>query len=176
MPQNENIMKYETTLPRNFNGIFEFTNWSDEEFVGVWNKVEYRFPAKARSPMIIPEHSPLEIQHIRKKFAKDLAEREFFKSKKYEKIRSPEGELGNRTMSGIHTANTYSLDDLKDGIQRCLEPLQIKDAKIGIAPSRDLSKELKTDENGDLVSGAVGNDKDLEKLARGELRPSLDRR
>jgi len=66
-------MKYETTLPEDFDGVFRFNNWSNADFVGGWGGKKYIFAAETTSPMVIPEHSPLEIQYIRKKFAKDLA-------------------------------------------------------------------------------------------------------
>lgn len=153
--EKENIMKYESVLPQDFDGVFRFTNWSEDEFVGVWGKKEYHFPPLATSPMIIPEHSPLEIQHIRKKFAKDLAEKEFFKSEKYEQLRSPEGTLGNRTMSGIQTASTYTLTDLADGIQKCLKPLEVKRAFISDVSQVSLESKLSRDEEGNLNSAAV---------------------
>ncbi len=151
----ENIMKFESTLPEDFNGVFSFTNWSDSEFVGVWGKKEYHFAPNSTSPMVIPEHSPLDIQHIRKKFAKDLAEREYFKSEKYELSRKPEGELGNRTMSGIHTASTYTLTDLAAGIQRCLEPLEVKKAFIQKAEEVEMEDKLTKDEEGNLNTMAL---------------------
>ena len=83
MQDDKSIMKYETVLPPDFDGVFRFTNWTKEDFVGIWGSKEYHLPALSTSPMVIPDHSPLEIQHIRKKFAKDLAEREFYKSAKY---------------------------------------------------------------------------------------------
>jgi len=168
--QTENLMKYETTLPEEFSGVFYFTNWSDTEFVGVWNKKEYHFKANATSPMIIPEHSPLEIQHIRKKFAKDLAEREFFKGNKYEQYRSPEGTLGNRTMSGIHTASTYNLDDLAEGIQKCLKPLEVKRAFVADVKEIPLEDKLSRNEDNEISTGAVKTDKDLENLAKGNIQ------
>lgn len=154
MPE-ENIMKYEHVLPADFDGVFKFTNWSDKEFVGVWNKKEYHYAANTTSPMIIPEHSPLEIQHIRKKFAKDLAEREFFRGSRYEILRKPEGELGNRTMSGIHTASAYTLDDLKEGIQACLRPLEVKRATVGEVKEQPMEEKLSRNEEGSLNTVAV---------------------
>lgn len=148
-------MKYETTLPRDFDGVFRFTNWSDTEFVGVWNKKEYHYPPQATSPMIIPDHSPIEIQHIRKKFAKDLAEREFFKGVKYQKIRAAEGDLGNRTMSGIHQAGAYTLDDLKEGIQACLMPLEVKAAVVVEQATSPMETKLSRNDDGELNTVAV---------------------
>lgn len=151
----ESIMKYETVLPENFDGVFRFTNWTDEEFVGKWGNKEYHFAPNATSPMIIPEHSPLEIQHIRKKFAKDLSEREFYKSKKYEIFRKPEGTLGNRTMSGIHTASTYTIDDLAEGIQKCLTPLEMKKAFVQNVETIPLEQKLSKDDDGNINTQAI---------------------
>ena len=167
--QEDNLMKFENTLPEDFDGVFRFTNWSGEEFVGIWGNKEYHFPPQATSPMLIPDQSPLEIQFIRKKFAKDLAEREFFKGQNYEHLRAPEGTMGNRTMSGIHTASTYTLDDLKEGIQKCLNPLEVKKAFVQTRQSEDLEEKLSKDANGDLNTGAIKDSKDLEKLAKGTL-------
>lgn len=164
MPQ-DNVMKYETTLPEDFDGVFKFTNPSDSEFIGVWAKKEYHFAPQSTSPLIIPEHSPLQIQHIRKKFAKDLAEREYFKSEHYEKLRKPEGELGNRTMSGIHTANPYSLDDLTPYIQQCLKPLEIKRAFVEAVKDMPMEDKLSKDEDGDLRTVAVDKKTSLRQRA-----------
>lgn len=161
----EDIMKYEPTLPADFDGVFRFTNWSDTEFVGVWNKKEYHFPPQSTSPMVIPEHSPLEIQHIRKKFAKDLAEREFFKGVVYEKIRAPEGELGNRTMSGIHQAGVYSLDHLKEGIQACLRPLEVVRATVAPVQEVPLEAKLTRNDDGELNTVAVDKKASLRERA-----------
>jgi len=151
----ENVMKYEPILPEDFNGTFMFTNWTNEEFVGKWGNKEYHFAANSTSPMIIPEHSPLEIQSIRKKFAKDLAEIEFFRGKKYETLRSPEGKGGNRTMSGIHTASTYSLDELTEGIQRCLVPLETKRAYVKQSDRVKMEDKMSRDDSGKLNSDVI---------------------
>ncbi len=163
MPE-ENIMKYETTLPVDFDGVFKFTNWSDSEFIGTWNKKQYHYAANATSPMIIPEHSPLEIQHIRKKFAKDLAEREFFKGTRYEAMRAPEGSMGNRTMSGIHTAAAYTMDDLKEGIQACLKPLEIRRAEVTNVIETPMEDKLTKNEEG--TPNTVALDKKASLRAR----------
>lgn len=165
-------MKYERVLPENFNGVFYFTNWSDEDFAGKWGGKEYWYPAGKTSPMIIPEHSPIEIQNIRKKFAKDLAEREFFRTKSYEGLRSQEGTPNNRTMSGIHQAATYSIETLTPFIQRALEPLPIESAKVTRQSRVELVEKLSTNEDGELNSSVVNKDKDLESLAKGQITKS----
>jgi hypothetical protein len=161
----DSIMKFETTLPEDFTGVFTFTNWTDEDFTGVWGKKEYLFPANSSSPMIIPEHSPLEIQHIRKKFAKDLAEREFFKSKKYEAFRAPEGTLGNRSLNSIHMANSYSIDDLVGNIQKCLVSLPVKKASVSVATGTPLEDKLSRDEEGNINTRVVSKNESLREKA-----------
>jgi len=162
----EDIMKFETTLPEDFNGTFMFTNWSESEFVGKWNSKEYHFPALATSPMIILEHSPLEIQHIRKKFAKDLAEREFFKGNQYEKFMGQERTAeGVAKLNGIHQAATYTLDHLKEGIQACLKPLARKKATITEAKSVDVEAKLTRNEEGTLNTVPVKNNTSLKERA-----------
>jgi len=169
MQDAKDVMKMETILPEDFDGVFKFTNYSDEEFIGVWGKKQYAFPPNATSPMIIPEHSPLEVQNIRKKFAKELAEREFFKSSKYEHLRSPEGTLGNRTMSGIQTANTYTLDDLAPFIQAALRPLEVKMAKVTLKKEAPLEDKLSRDDDGDLRTKPVDQKESLTaKAQKGE--------
>jgi len=168
MPNDNNIMKYETVLPEGFDGVFRFTNYSDEEFVGKWSGKEYRYPANKTSPMIIPEHSPLEIQNIRKKFAKDLAEREFFKSNGYDTLRSQEGTPGNRNMNSIHQAGTYSLESLTPFIQKALLPLETGKVVVTKQSSIRLEEKLSKNADGELNTGAVKNDKDLEALAKGK--------
>ncbi len=169
MPQENNIMKYETVLPEDFDGVFRFTNWTDEEFVGVWGGKQYHYPANKTSPMIIPEHSPLEIQNIRKKFAKDLAEREFFKSKGYDVLRGQEGTPGNRVMNSIHQAGTYSMDTLTPFIQKALIPLEVGKVVVTRPSTIRLEEKLTKNPEGELNSGAVKSDRDLEVLAKGKM-------
>ena len=141
-------MKYETVLPEDFDGVFRFTNWSDEDFIGVWNSVAYKFPANSTSPMVMP-YSPLEIQHIRKKFAKDLAEKVYFKSSEYEKIRLVEGPRDGMTMqprlNSIHQATSYSLGNLAPYIQKALEPLAIAKAEAHAISKPKIEESLSRD-------------------------------
>ena len=155
MQDDKSIMKYESVLPENFDGTFRFTNWSGEDFVGTWNKKEYLFPAGTTVPMMIPEHSPLEIQHIRKKFAKDLAEREFYKSKGYKVLSDQEGKPGERRFNSIHQAATYNLSDLESYIKKGLEPLQ--EAKLSSKPAAvtPVEEKLHRNDDGSLSSEAI---------------------
>ena len=164
-PTTEEIMKYEPILPEDFDGVFRFSNFSDEDFMAEWNKKEYLFPAQATVPMVMPEHSPIEIQHIRKHFAKKLAEREFFKGESYQDKVKPEGTSGNRTMSGIHQASTYNLDELAPLIQRCLLPL--KDGKLTSKPakSRSIEEKLSRNDDGALNTEAIDGKSSLKAKA-----------
>ena len=169
MNDEKTIMRVETVLPENFDGTFYFTNWSDENFVGKWGGKEYHYPAQTSSKMVLPEHSPLEIQQIRKKFAKDLAEREFYKSSGYDVLRGQEGTPGNRVMNSIHQAATYSMDDLTPFIQKCLEPLTVAQATVKQTEGIRLEEKLSKNEDNELNSAVVRSDKDLEGLAKGTL-------
>ncbi len=161
----KNIMGFEPVLPPDFDGVFRFSNPFDEDFIGVWNKKEYLFPAGTMTPMIIPEHSPLEIQHIRKKFAKDLAEQEFYKSKGYKTLRGQEGKPGNRNLNSIHQAAAYTLDDLVPYIQMCLKPLkqgQILSKPLKTTPMED---KLTRNDDGQLNSEAIDSKTSLKQKA-----------
>jgi hypothetical protein len=169
MHDDNSIMKVDSVLPEDFDGVFRFTNWSEEDFIGVWGKKEYRFPAKSTSPMIIPDHSPIEIQQIRKKFAKDLAEREFYKTDHYEKLRRREGErvdgMIQPVLNSFRGANEYSLDTLAPFIQRALEPLPMKKAEVTEAHIAPIEDTLSRNEDGELNTTAVDKKTSLREKA-----------
>jgi hypothetical protein len=157
MFDDKSIMKYETTLPEDFTGVFYFTNWTDEEFTGAWGGKKYVYPAQATSPMIIPEHSPLEVQYIRKKFAKDLAEKAFYNSTSYNKLMTQERNPdGSPRLNGLHSAGTYSIDQLAPFIQRCLEPLPISKALVTEDKKAPVEESLSRNEDGELNTTAFG--------------------
>lgn len=153
---DKSIMKFDTVLPVDFDGVFRFTNWTDEDFTGKWGGKEYTYSAHHTSPMIIPDHSPLEIQSIRKKFAKDLAEREYGKSAAYAKMigqeRNPDG---TPRLNGIHSAGTYTISDLSGYIQRCLEPLPITNAVVTVTNKPQLEDTLSRNDDGELNTEAI---------------------
>lgn len=154
----EDIMKVEQILPQDFTGVFHFTNsWEDEDFKGVWGKKEYTFPANSTSPMIIPEHSPLEIMQIRKKFARDWAEQDFFKrSAQYKKLQSQERTPeGTAKLNSIHQAGTYTINDLVEGIQKCIKPLTIKQAFVKNVAEVPMESKLSRDDEGQLNTMAI---------------------
>jgi hypothetical protein len=106
----------ETALPKDFDGTFKFTNFTDKEFKAMWNSVEYTFPPMKTVPLIIPSATPLEVQNIRKKFAKELAIIEWYKTPKF---------IGMNAHVPGGTPALYTDKDLAPFIQRCLEPLPI---------------------------------------------------
>lgn len=157
MFDDKSIMKYETTLPEDFTGVFYFTNWTEEDFTGVWGGKKYTFPASTTSPMVIPEHSPLEVQHIRKKFAKDLAERQFYVSDGYGNlIKQERNSDGSPRLNGIHSAGTYSIDQLAPFIQKCLEPLPISKALVSKEEKAPIENNLSRNDDGELNTTAFG--------------------
>lgn len=109
-----------------------FTNPSEEDFTDKWNNIEYTFPAGKTSPMIISGEAPEAVQHIRKKFAKNLALREFFKSSRYKELSA---------MVGLGSFNEDN--ELTEYIQRCLNELPIEPAKTKVLP-RDSEKNYKS--------------------------------
>jgi hypothetical protein len=162
----KNIMSYESTLPENFDGVFRFTNWTDEDFIGKWGSKEYRFPAKTTSPMIIPNQTPLEIQQIRKKFALDLAQKVFGNTDTYQRLiaqeRNPDG---SPRLNSINQAGTYSLDELAPYIQRCLEPLPAARAEVRDAEIEPLENKLTRNDSGELNTEAIDKKLSLRERA-----------
>lgn len=164
----EDIMKVERVLPEDFTGVFYFTNtWEDKDFVGKWGNREYVYPANSTSPMVIPEHSPLEIQQIRKKFAKDWAEQDFFRNNpQYKRLmgqeRSPEG---TPLVNSFHMAGTYNLNDLAEGIQKCLTPLAIRQATVRQANFIPTEDKLTRNEDNELNTVAVDKKVSLKNRA-----------
>jgi len=145
-----------TTLPEDFDGTFRFTNPSDEDFIGKWGGKAYTYPAMRTTPMIIVDATPLEIQSIRKKFAKELAEREFFKSDKATRLTAQEKNIdGTPRFNSFQQAGTYVLDDLKDYIQKCLEPLPLAKQTVVDSPKKNIEDDLTRDEDGELNTEVV---------------------
>lgn len=118
-------MENENVLPVDFDGVFRFTNFTDSDFTGKWDNVEYTYPAEKTTPMIIPGATPEQVQHIRKKFAHELAVQEFYKSSKFRKMDAP--------VPGGRPA-LYTDSDIAPFVQRCLEPLPIAQAKTKVLP------------------------------------------
>lgn len=121
----QNAVPFNNVLPADFDGTFRFTNWTDRDFTAKWGGVEYTFPAMKTTPMVILSATPYEIQNIRKKFAKELAEREFFHSKEYNRLDAMNKDDKLRT---FHAAVAYTPNNLEVLVTKCLEPLPIAPA------------------------------------------------
>jgi hypothetical protein len=165
MNEDKNIMQYESVLPPDFNGTFTFSNPSTEDFIGIWGGKQYLFPAKSTVPLIMMEHTPIEVQHIRKKFAKDLAEREFFKSKSYKVFSDQEGKSGNRVFNSIHQAATYTLKDLEPYIQKCLVQLPVSELLTRPVEKEPLEAKLHTKDDGSPTTEAIDSKTSLRQKA-----------
>lgn len=159
MEQSSNV------LPVDFDGVFRFTNPTEEDFTGFWNKKGYTYPAMSTSLMVIMDATPLEIQNIRKKFAKELAEREFFKSAKAKEMTATERVNNAPAFGSIHSARSYSDSDLKDYIQKCLTPLPIAQATIADMPTSKVEENLSRDEEGELRTTVVDKKTSLKQKA-----------
>lgn len=162
----ENIMKRDSVLPEDFDGTFRFTNWSDEDFIGKWNSKQYIFPKGTTSPILMNDQTPLEIQYIRKKFAKDLAEREFGKSQDFAHLKKQEvnGD-GTARLNSIHQAGAWSIDQLAPYIQRCLEPLELAKAEVVAEKKAPLEDKLSRNDDGELNTQAIDTKVSLKKKA-----------
>lgn len=115
--------------PTNFdNGVFYFSNPSKEEFKALWNNIEYIFPPMSCTALLIPDHTAIQIQEIRKRFAFRWAEKQWFESKEY------------KHMVKIGRDKPSARDDsqLEPLIQMCLTPLPLKPLK-----TQKVSKKLK---------------------------------
>lgn len=163
--EKNNIMSYQSVLPEDFDGVFRFTNWSDEDFTAQWNKKEYLFPKESTSILMIPDESPLNIQQIRKRFALNLATREFYKTDQYNKLRARERNAdGTPRMTGLTGALSYSIDQLTPFIQKCLEPLPMAPLHSREIPRKKVN--LSRNDAGKIVTTAIDQNEDLEDAAR----------
>ncbi len=125
----------------NFDGVFKFTNASNEEFVALWNNKEYRFPPQSTCPLIIPGETLENIQNIRKMFALKYAKRELFKS--------PQGLKIEKEGAKHFNPATYDEAILEQYVQQCLTPLPISVVEVKELPR----KKAKSIDNGTQVIG-----------------------
>ena len=140
-----------SVLPADFDGVFRFTNYRDTEFKARWGGIEYTFPAQKTSPMIIPGATPEEVQSIRKKFAKEFAIEEFYKTPKF---------VGMNVLTPGGTPALYTDSDLAPFVQRCLEPLPVAQAKMEPIP-KDSKDNYRKDSKGRNVSRVLEKDESL---------------
>lgn len=104
----------------NFDGVFRFTNATDEDFKALWNNKEYIMPAGKTTPMIIGGETLENIQEIRKRFAYQLATREFYRGK----IKDMAGNTYSK-LAKMGNGLPPVFDDkiLEPMIESCLKPL-----------------------------------------------------
>jgi hypothetical protein len=161
------IMKVESTLPEDWNGTFYFTNWTEEEFVGRYNSKDYHFAPMTTAPMIMPDFSPIQIQQIRKKFAKDLAEKELGNTAMYKRfLKQEKNDDGSPRLSSMQKAATYSTDDLASLIQKGLTALPKSKAKITESNLPKVEDKLSKNEDGKINTRAVKNGVGFDELAK----------
>jgi len=150
----------EKVLDTDFDGVFRFSNNSDEDFKVLWNNKEYTFPAKSRSPMIILGESPENVQEIRKRFAFKWAEKEWYKSEQYMKMK----EMGN----GLPPTRDDTV--LQPLVDMCLSPLPTAKAEIKDVPKKEIrtkaTKAVGQDDNLNQVFAEETRDENLPKLGR----------
>lgn len=142
----------ETT--QDFDGLFRFTNATNEDFTFLWNNSEYKFKAGTCSPMIIKGETLENIQEIRKKAAKKLALREFYNSQGYHDLVG----IGNKSAMGIPP--TFNEEELEPWIQQCLTPLPMARAEV---------VDLKVEKPKIKAFKTVGEKSDLREEFRKEL-------
>lgn len=107
-------------LANDFDGVFRFTNVTDEDFIAFWNNKEYTFPSGKTVPLIIADETLENIQEIRKKFAYQLATREFYKGKEYMKM----------SKQGNGLPPLFDEKILEPMIESCLKPLPMAKASV----------------------------------------------
>lgn len=118
-----------------FDGIFRFTNATNEDFVTLWNNVEYTYPAGQTVPMVIKNESIENIQQIRKYFAKRLAEREYFKSKGFKEMRNG---IKDKDMGRNVVPTSYNEKELQPWIDECLKSLPAGKAVVRRLPADEV--------------------------------------
>lgn len=125
-------------LPDNFDGVIRFTNWSDEEFTAKWGGVEYKFQPKTTSPILIPSESAANIINISKKFALELARREYLKSPAIQDKEKRNAD--KRDVLNTRAALTYSEKELEPLISKALLPLPEAKATVTELPKKTPKK------------------------------------
>lgn len=110
----------DTTTGFDFDGVFRFTNATDEDFTGLWNNKEYLYKAHTTTKMIIPDETTENIQEIRKRWAYQVAQREWYKSKTYKEM----------VKMGRANPSIYNESLLQPWIDECLKPLPVSEPVV----------------------------------------------
>jgi hypothetical protein len=164
--EKTNVMERVKMLPENFDGIVRFTNWSDEDFTGRWNSKDYEFKANSTSPLFMVDQTPLEMLNICKKFALDLAVREWGKSQwTQDALKRERNADGSPRFQGMGGAATYSIDQLAPLIQKGLYIYESSKAKVTEALRPKIEEKLHTDDEGKQVTKAVKKGASMDQLA-----------
>lgn len=149
-----------------------FTNDSGEDFVFVWAKKAYLFPANTSVDMMKMAFNatPLEVQQIRKFAAKKWGEREFFKSAQAKQMESFERnpQTGAPVLTSFQSARSYSDSDLAPFVQQCLAPRPEGEALVStevIEPNTE--ENLKRDDDGDFINKPI--EKTNQSVAPGHI-------
>lgn len=160
MLEKANSMNNEkNVLPVGFNGVFNFTNFTKSNFTAKWGNIEYTFPPESTTPMVIPNATPEEVQSIRKKFARELAIEEFYRTEKFKKMNDvPPG--------GVPALYTDS--DLTAFTQKCLEPLPIAQATTKVLP-KDSEENYRKDRKGKNVTKVLDGNESLLRTGSEEI-------
>lgn len=145
------------SLPVGFDGIFRFTNFTTKEFKAKWGGIEYTYPPEKSTPMIIPGATPEEVQNIRKKFARELAELVIYDSDLVKKL---DAQNPQHVINSINAAVTYNPKDLEPYIQRCLEPLPPAQPTMKVLPKEGEEK-FRKDRRGRPVTRILEQDESL---------------
>lgn len=107
-----------------FDGVYRFTNATDEDFIGLWNNKEYLYKAGTTTAMIIADEALENIQEIRKRWAYQIALREFYKGREYKDM----------VKMGKANPSTFNEALLQPWVDECLKPLPIAKQVVKIKP------------------------------------------
>lgn len=167
MEKKIDVMERVKMLPENYDGIVRFTNWTEEDFTSKWNSKEYLFKANTTSPLLMIDQTPLEMLNICKKFALDLAVREWGKTKWYndslKRERNVDGSPRGQGMSG---AASYSIDQLAPLIQKGLYIYPESRALVKEAPRVALEDKLSRNDEGHLNTKPVKKGASMRDMAK----------
>lgn len=129
---------------KDFDGVFRFTNPTDEDFITFWNNKEYTYPAGRTVPIIIANETLENIQEIRKRFAYQLAVREFYKNNIKDGVGKTYDAMikqGNKSAGGIPPLFDEKI--LEPMIESCLKSLPEARAKVKEGKKTDEKKTFK---------------------------------
>lgn len=107
--------------------LVPFTNWSETEFVGKWSSNEYTFPPLSTVPLVgkIKKATPEDCLYIRRKFAIELAQLEFYKSEKWKTMQEQASLLKIQQSNIPLTPPLYSEKIIEPLVEKALTPLPI---------------------------------------------------